>query len=255
MTLLLEPRIEGVTHHGEREPGLLGGLGSGSLNDRCPGSPRRTVGTSRPQCLKFVPRGNDFDMPSDPLPQALLVVDLQEDFFTDDDLARQREALIVACNSVVEKAQQAEAVVFEIRTIHDADRSSWSLNMLDDDAGMTIESTPGAAAVDGLMTSGATIVRKTRDSAFHNTPLAEKLGDRGITAIAICGVSTESCIAMTAAEAYARDLHVTLVRDALASVDPDAHTHALDRLSRQYRQAITTSGEIEFETCNADPIA
>lgn len=186
-------------------------------------------------------------MDSDALPQALLVIDLQEDFFADAELARQRDALVEACNTVVDKASAAGAPVFEVRTIHAPDRSSWSLNMLSDDAGMTIESTPGAAPVDGFSAPEATVVEKTRDSAFHGTTLAEKLGDRGIMSIAICGVSTESCIAMTAAEAYARDLHVTLVRDALASIDPDAHDNALDRLSRQYRQTITTSDEIEFE--------
>lgn len=182
-----------------------------------------------------------------PQPQALLIIDLQEDFFNDEELSRQRARLLAGCNAVVQKARDAGAAIFEVRTVHAPDRSSWSLNMLSDGQGMTIESTEGAAPVHELTTSGSTVVEKTRDSAFHGTTLAEKLDDRGITSIAICGVSTESCIAMTAAEAYARDLHVTLVSDALASVDPDAHDHALDRLSGQYRQNIVTSGEIEFE--------
>lgn len=101
--------------------------------------------------------------------------------------------------------------------------------------------------MEGLVTPPAGVIEKTRDSAFHGTTLAERLDDRGIDSIAICGVSTESCIAMTAAEAYARDIHVTLVGDALASVDPEAHDHALDRLVRQYRQTVTTSAAIEFD--------
>jgi nicotinamidase-related amidase len=179
-------------------------------------------------------------------PQALLVIDMQEDYFADDELRRRRDALVSACNAVVATAHRAGALVLEIRTVHTPDGSSWSLNMLDDGVGMTIQSTPGAQPVDGLASSPAVVVEKTRDSAFHGTALAEKLGDRGIESIAICGVSTESCIAMTAAEAYARDLHVTLVSDALASVDPEAHDHALDRLTRQYRQTITTSDAIRF---------
>lgn len=182
----------------------------------------------------------------DQLPEALLVIDLQEDFFVDDELARRRDELVGRCNQVVTRAREAGAPIFEIRTVHAPDRSSWSLNMLSDDEGMAIEATDGAQPVDELRAPGAVIVEKTRDSAFHGTSLAEKLDDAGITSIAVCGVSTESCIAMTAAEAYARDLQVTLIGDALASIDPEAHDHALDRLSRQYRQVITTSDRVEF---------
>jgi nicotinamidase-related amidase len=180
-------------------------------------------------------------------PQALLVVDLQEDFFSDPELARRRGELLECCNQVVAAARAAGVPVFEVRTIHAPDRSSWSLNMLSDGQGMTIESTDGARPVGELTAPGAVVVEKTRDSAFHGTSLAEKLDDAGITSIALCGVSTEACIAMTAAEAYARDLHVTLVADALASVDPEAHDHALDRLSRQYRQAVVTSDRLVFD--------
>jgi nicotinamidase-related amidase len=194
-------------------------------------------------------------MSGTPLPQALLVIDLQRDFFAHDELAARRDRVVEACNTVVRRAHEAGAPVFEIRTVHSPDRSSWSLNMLADGQGMTIESTPGSQSVDGLDTAGAIVVEKTRDSAFHGTTLAEKLGDRAIESVALCGVSTESCIAMTAAEAYARDLHVTLVGDALASVDPEAHDNALDRLSRQYRQRIVPADEVEFAARPADPLA
>jgi nicotinamidase-related amidase len=40
------------------------------------------------------------------------------------------------------------------------------------------------------------------------------LKKRGITTIALCGIATESCVAMTAADAYARDLQVILVNEA-----------------------------------------
>lgn len=190
-------------------------------------------------------------MENEPLPQALLVIDMQKDFFAGPELAGHRDGVVAACNTAVRKAHQAGAIVFEVRTVHSADRSSWSLNMLRDGQGMTIESTSGAAPVEGLLTPGATVVEKTRDSAFHGTELAERLDDQAITSIAICGVSTESCIAMTASEAYARDLHVTLVSDALASVDPHAHDNALDRLSQQYRQTSVTAQQIQFETREA----
>lgn len=90
------------------------------------------------------------------------------------------------------------------------------------------------------------IVEKKRDSAFHRTALGELLRERGVSSYALCGVSTESCIATTATNAYAHDNAVVLIGDALASVDKDAHHHALDRLTTQYRQPVSTVADLTF---------
>jgi nicotinamidase-related amidase len=112
--------------------------------------------------------------------------------------------------------------------------------MVDEGAGMTEEGTPGAEPLEGLHHAGArtgiTLVTKTRDSAFHETDLAGMLNRQGVEAFLLCGVSTESCIAATATEAYARNLYVGLVLDATASVRWDLHDHTIDSLCEQYRQ-------------------
>jgi nicotinamidase-related amidase len=172
--------------------------------------------------------------------QGVVMVDMQRDFFADPELERCRDDLKEACNRVVEAALDRGLLVVEIRTLHAEDRSTWALNMLDDRAGMTIAGTPGAEPLEGLQhagrRAGVTLVAKTRDSAFHGTGLAELLAEAGVEAFLLCGVSTESCIAATAAEAYARDLCVGIVLDATASVRWELHDHALDSLREQYRQ-------------------
>jgi len=178
--------------------------------------------------------------------QALVIVDMQLEYFDDDALAECRPMLVDACNAVIGLARDAGAPVFEVRTIHQADRSTWSLNMLEDGSGMVIEGSGGERPLPELDTPDAIVVAKTRDSAFYETRLGAMLEKRGVSSIALCGISTESCIAMTASDAYARDLQVTLVEEALASVEPASHDHTLKRLASQYRQPTASVEQLEF---------
>ena len=176
-----------------------------------------------------------------------MVIDMQRDFFNDPELARCREDLVAACNRVIMAALRRGLTVVEVRTVHAADRSTWSLNMLDDGSGMTIAGSPGAEPVEGLCTADhserISSVCKTRDDAFHATELRPLLAREGVNAFLLCGVSTESCIAATATAAYAADLAVGVVLDATASVRPDLHEHALESLSAQYRQPGLYAGD------------
>lgn len=172
--------------------------------------------------------------------QAVVMIDMQTDFFNDPELERCRVDLVSACNSLTDAAIERGLPVFEVRTVHAADRSTWALNMLDDGAGMTIAGTAGAEPVEGLRHSGTTegieLITKTRDNAFYRTPLEDRLRASGVTAFLLGGVSTESCIAATATEGYARDFRVGIVLDAMASVRWELHDHAISSLHEQYRQ-------------------
>lgn len=179
--------------------------------------------------------------------QALVVIDLQVDYFNDDELARCREDVLTATNRLIGRAREAGALLVVVRTVHERDRSTWALNMHDDGQGMTFRGEEGAQFVPELDTEGAVEVHKTRDSAFFGTELEQILRDHGVTAFAIAGVSTESCVNATATDAYARDFRVVLADRATASVDEDMHDHVLKLLSWQYRQPVVEPEEIEFE--------
>ncbi|MCW2787325.1 MAG: cysteine hydrolase [Marmoricola sp.] len=189
--------------------------------------------------------------PTQTNPSALLIIDMQQDFFNDPELDGHRKQLVRACNALAASAHEAGALVVEVRTVHDPDRSTWALNMLEDGQGMTLEGTPGAAPVEGLDLGESIIVTKTRDSAFHGTRLTDLLAASGVRNLAVAGVSTESCVAATATDAYAHDVHVVLVEDAIAATDPEAHDNALDRLKTQYRQPAVPSDRIQFEAGRA----
>ena len=124
--------------------------------------------------------------------------------------------------------------------------AAWALKMRDDDQGMALAGTSGAARLDGLRKPGHVVV-KTRDSAFSGTDLLAWLFDRDVDRLVLAGVSTESCIAATAVDAYARDLRVVLVEDATASIERQLHHQTLERQHEQYRQEVRSEAEISFD--------
>jgi nicotinamidase-related amidase len=176
---------------------------------------------------------------------ALILIDLQNDYFADPELARCRDDLLEHSNELVARARAAGAPVVEVQTVHAHDKSTWALNMREDDRGMALEGTPGADRLDGLREPDHVVV-KTRDSAFFGTDLAAWLLDRDVDRLVLAGVSTESCIAATAVDAYARDLRVVLVEDATASIEWRLHDQVLERLHDQYRQQARPTAEISF---------
>jgi nicotinamidase-related amidase len=176
---------------------------------------------------------------------ALVLVDLQYDYFADDELERCRADLVAACNLLVERARAVGTPVVEARTVHRHDKSTWALNMLEDDQGMAFEGSRGAERLDELEEPDH-VVEKTRDSAFHGTGLAEWLAERGVDRLVLAGVSTESCIAATATDAYAHDLRVVLVEDATASVEWELHDQTLTRLKAQYRQEVAKAEDVDL---------
>jgi nicotinamidase-related amidase len=177
---------------------------------------------------------------------ALVLIDLQNDYFANDELARCRDDVLAASNRLVRAARGAGAPVVEVQTVHARDRSTWSLNMLEDEQGMALEGTDGACRLDGLLQPDLCLV-KARDSAFHDTELAGWLRERDVDRLVLAGVSTESCIAATATDAYARDLRVVLVEDATASVEWRLHDETLERLRKQYRQDVVPAAEVRFD--------
>lgn len=178
------------------------------------------------------------------MPEALVVVDLQNDYFSDGELERCRDDLVAATNRLVAAAQEAGLLVVDVRTEHDPDGSTWTISMRDDGGGPGMRGTEGVEPVAGLEIDGATTVMKTRDSAFFGTDLARLLTEHDVDRVVLTGVSTESCIAATATDAFAHDLRVTIVRDATASIEWSLHDDALTRLQAQYRQDVEDADDV-----------
>jgi nicotinamidase-related amidase len=175
---------------------------------------------------------------------ALLVIDMQNAYFEDPALAPRRDSLVRACNRLIGEFAANRAKVLLVGTEHERDKSTWSLNMLDDDQGFIFRGTDQAAMVSGLETGQLPRLIKTRDSAFTGTDLVSRLRNWGAEELVLAGVATHNCIAQTAADAFAHNFRVVYAEEAMASGDEQAAADMLRILSEEYRQPVLSTDEI-----------
>lgn len=169
---------------------------------------------------------------------ALLVVDMQNSYFEFAELEEQREAVTEKVNELIRAARDGGGPILLIRTQHERDRSTWTVNMHDDDQGFAFPGTEQSQYVAGLDTEGGTGMTKTRDSAFFDTDLAARLRNLRVEHLVICGISTHTCVAQTAMDAFAHDFRVAVARDAVASENAELSRALLSFLGDAKRQDV-----------------
>ncbi|MEE2521943.1 isochorismatase family cysteine hydrolase [Pseudarthrobacter sp. J75] len=178
---------------------------------------------------------------------ALLVIDMQNAYFEDPELEASREQVVKGCNELITGFTSAGHKVLVVRTEHERDKSTWTLNMLDDDQGFIFRGSHQAELVAGLQVDGHPQLLKTRDSAFVDTDLLARLRNWNVGKVVLAGVSTHNCLAQTAADAFARNIRVTYARDAMASEDKESEADMLRILTDEYRQDVRTNQQILAE--------
>lgn len=175
---------------------------------------------------------------------AVLIIDMQNAFFEDPVLSNFSESPTVACNEITAAAQERATKVQLVKSEHEEDKSTWTLNMLEDDQGFIFRDTAQAQFVSGLSVQGLPQMVKTRNSAFLGADLLLRLRNWNVDTIVLAGVSTHNCIAQTAADALGHNLRVIYAAEAMASENPEAAAAVQDILCREYRQQILPIAEI-----------
>lgn len=175
--------------------------------------------------------------------RALVVIDMQNSYFELPGLAGKETELLPKVNELIRAAHDAGRPVFLVRTQHERDRSTWTVNMMEDDQGFAFPGTRQAQFLDGLVTGDHIEIVKTRDSSFHRTDLLERLEERGVTHLLLCGISTHSCVNQTASDAFAHDFHASIAVDAVTSENPELADAMLDFLKTEMRQPLLRQQE------------
>jgi len=83
------------------------------------------------------------------------------------------------------------------------------------------------------------VLEKHKFSAFYGTRLEPLLGVYGARLLVACGTTTNLCIDTTIRDAYMRDYDVVVAKDAVAGVDAEWHTAALDVWARYMAEVLT----------------
>ena len=172
---------------------------------------------------------------------ALIVIDMQNDFVSDDGKVAAAgndpsaiQAIVPALERLLEGARAAGVLVVHIETIvlagHRSDSDSWLYSKLKgvSSADWCLEGTWGAELIPELTPiKGEPVVTKYRSSAFINTNLDLILRSNGIRTVVICGEQTPGCVDATLRDSTFYDYYNALVEDAIAAYRQDLHEAAL----------------------------
>lgn len=143
---------------------------------------------------------------------ALLVIDVQRQFFDSDPRPFEAGAVIERINGLARRARRAGAPVIFIQHEQPGE-------------GLPAES-PGWQLASGLEVEVLDQkVRKTTPDSFLRTDLATVLEASGVDNLVICGYASEFCVDTTVRRAAARGYTVQLVADA-HTTDDKAHAAA-----------------------------
>jgi len=73
----------------------------------------------------------------------------------------------------------------------------------------------------------STLIETTTYSAFFETDLHRRLQGLGVEELTFCGVCTDICVLHTVADAYFRGYRIAVLREGVASFDPEGHRFGL----------------------------
>lgn len=155
--------------------------------------------------------------------RALLVIDIQEDYFPGGVLPLdQAEEVEKRAVSAIQQADKAGDRVILVQHISDAPGL-----FARDGAGIMIRPAIRAAA-----TEAPVVVKKFADS-FQETDLRTHLD--GVTELLICGMMTQNCVAFTAMSELASGLDISVIGDLCAAPSEIVHLVALNAIGSKRR--------------------
>lgn len=175
-------------------------------------------------------------------PRALLVIDYTYDFVAPDGkltCGEAGQAIDAAIARCIDDAADEGDDIFVLNDIHDeGDRFHPEERLFPPH---NIAGAPGRelygrvkAAVDSAKAqcpARVHVLDKRRYSAFAGTPLTQLLRERGIEEVVLTGVCTDICVLHSAIGAYNEGFCVNVVRDAVASFNPQGHDFALAHMA------------------------
>lgn len=178
----------------------------------------------------------------DPASTALLVIDMQEDFFTEDlgESVAAIHAIVPRVVALVDVARRLRCRVIHTREGYDPDLSDvtpyrrfldyvvWPGPL----GRFLIPGEPGHDFLDELRPHpNETVIDKSGFSPFYTTELDAQLRAADVDHLILCGVTTECCVHSTLREAVDRSYWCLTVADCCATYEPDLQEAALSLIA------------------------
>jgi len=184
----------------------------------------------------------------DPKHTALVVVDVQNDFYLPTGLwaasgvdVSATGPMIANAKVLIESARGAGVLIVFVRTSYDSPVLSPPLAesqfIRRGFTGICYMGTDGFQLVDGIGPTDSAreiIVDKHRYSAFWGTRLDLVLRSNGIKTLVMAGVATDVCVESTIRDGFCRDYHIVEAAEAVSTIDPDVHAASQRRVDRAF---------------------
>jgi nicotinamidase/pyrazinamidase len=169
------------------------------------------------------------------MPEALVIVDFQNDFTPGGALAVPHGDEIAEQLNELAASDRFDLVV-ATRDWHPAEHSSfaaqggpWPAHCVAGTAGAQLHPGLDAARVDVIVDKGTDPATEGY-SGFDGTDLETLLRDRGIDRITVVGLATDYCVRATALDALSAGFAVTVDGGASRGIDPEGSAGALDEV-------------------------
>lgn len=184
----------------------------------------------------------------DPSHTALLVVDVQNDFYHPEGSyakhgkqMQETYATLPGIIELVKLAQQKKIMVVFLQQVTlpngRSDSPSWMRLKCRDGKNpeYALKDSWGAELAQGLEpTPNDVVIQKFRSDAFVKTQLDAVLDTQGIRSLVIVGTSTEGCVESSLRGASYHDYYVVAVEDLICSTHPQLHKGSMDFMKARY---------------------
>ena len=90
------------------------------------------------------------------------------------------------------------------------------------------------------------VILKPRHSGFFGTPLELLLTFLGASRLIITGMTTDSCVLYTSADAYMRDYEMVVPIDCVTALNAEAHTHAIKHMHTMLKANVCHSSKLSL---------
>jgi len=173
---------------------------------------------------------------------ALLVIDLQKEFFVESlrECLDDMRAILPRVKRLISSARDLKCKVIHTREsykpdLSDVDAYRRSLDYVGKPGPLgrfCILGEPGHEFVEEAHPlPSETVIDKASFGAFYNTGLDDLLRQDGIDHLVLCGVTTQACVHSTLREAVDRGYWCLTVADCCAALEPGMHDAALDLIA------------------------
>ncbi len=168
-----------------------------------------------------------------------MVVDMVKDFVTGRLGSPQARSIVPCLKSLLERARSEKVPVVYVCDAHqpgDPELEVWGKH--------SMKGTEGAEIVEELSPEEEDLVFEKRAfNAFTNPSLDEELKRKGVDELVLTGVATNICVQNTAADAFYRGYHLTVLEDCTAAPGEKEHREGLKYMESMFGAKVVKAAE------------